>query len=27
VNQVLIDEGVVHTYAGKTKQPWTWSLV
>lgn len=27
VNQILIDEGVVHAYAGKTKQPWTWSLV
>ena len=27
VNQVLIDEGVVHAYAGKTKQLWTWSLV
>lgn len=27
VNQVLIDEEIVHAYEGKTKQPWTWSLV
>ena len=27
VNQVLVDEGVVHAYEGKTKQPWAWSLI
>ena len=24
INQILIDEGLVHTYSGKTKQPWVW---
>ncbi len=27
VNQILVDEGVAHAYAGKTKQPWTWPAV
>ena len=24
VNQILLDEELVHAYAGKTKQPWVW---
>jgi len=24
VNQILLEEELVHAYAGKTKQPWVW---